>query len=87
MPKSYQLEGQPGKTENSSQTIGEDGSKPNLNPNPNRNLRITLSLTLKRETKERNLEKGKKKETTFRIQTPKLTVPHAITQPTVLNGN
>ena len=61
MPKSYQWEGQPGKPENSSQTIGEDGSKPNLNPNPNRNLRITLSLTLKRETKERNLEKGKKK--------------------------
>ena len=34
VPKSYQWEGQPGKPENSSQTIGEDGSKPNLNPNP-----------------------------------------------------
>ena len=47
-------------------------------------LSLTLSLTLKKETKERNLEKGKKRRT-FRIRKP--TVPRATTQPTVLNGN
>ena len=55
-------------------TIGEDGLKPNPKPKPN--------------PKKRNLEKGKEeKEKTFWIRTPKLTVPRAITQPTVLNGN
>ena len=34
-------------------------------------LALNLTLTLKKETKERNLEKGKEKKT-FRIQTPKM---------------
>ena len=35
VPKSYQREGQPHKTENELTNVGEDGSKPNPNPNPN----------------------------------------------------
>ena len=35
----------------SSRTIGEDGSKPNLNP---LTLTLTLTLTLRKETKEGN---------------------------------
>ena len=64
----------------SSRTIGEDGSKPNPNPKPKK----------KKETKERNLEKGERKRENLQdsnSQTPKLTVPSAITQPTVPDGN
>ena len=51
-------------------------------------LSQTLSLTLKKETKERNLEKGEKREPSgFELPTLKLTVLHAITQSTVLDGN
>ena len=52
MPKWYQREGQPCKTENELTNVGEDGAKPNPNANPN---------PKKKETNERNLEKGKKK--------------------------
>ena len=37
VPKSYQQEGQPRKTENELTNIGEDGSKPNPNTNPKPN--------------------------------------------------
>ena len=40
----------------SSRTIGEDGSKPKPNPNPN------PKPNLEKESKERNLEKGGKKD-------------------------
>ena len=48
----------------SSRTIGEDGSKPNPNPNPNANPNPNPSTkpNPKKETKEGNLEKGKKLE-------------------------
>ena len=52
----------------SSQTIGEEGSKPNLNPNPNTNTKPNP----KKETKKRNLEKGGGKTRTLQIRTPKL---------------
>ena len=35
VPKSYQREGQPRKTENELTNVGKDGSKPNPNHNPN----------------------------------------------------
>ena len=37
VPKSYQREGQPRKTENELTNFGEDGSKPNPNANPKSN--------------------------------------------------
>ena len=50
------------------------------------NLNLTLSLTLKKkDTKERNSEKGKKQIRTYRIRTPKRTIPCKITQATVLD--
>ena len=43
----------------SSGTIGEDGLKPK--PNPNANPKPNTKPNLEKETKERNLEKAKKK--------------------------
>ena len=42
VPKTYQREGQPRKTENDRW----NGSKPNPNPNPNANANPTLTLNL-----------------------------------------
>ena len=50
-------------------------AKPNTKPNPKKKK-------LRKETKKKG-----KRERTFRIRTPKLTIPSAITQPTVLIGN
>ena len=77
VPKSYQREGQPHKTENELTNIGEDGSKPNPNPNTRPNPK-------KKKLKGKKLRKRKKK---IELQTLKRTVPRTITQPTVLDGN
>ena len=48
VPKSYQREGQPRKTENEI----TNGSKPKPNPNPNPNPNATLTLKKKKLRKE-----------------------------------
>ena len=53
VPKSYQREGQPRKTENELTNVGEDGSKPNPIAKLTLNLTLTLSLTLKKKKKLR----------------------------------
>ena len=65
MPKSYQREGQPRKTENELTNDQNLTLTQILTLTLTLNLTLTLSLTLKKESKESNLEKGG-------IRTPKL---------------
>ena len=86
VPKSYQWEEQPRKTENELTNIGEDSSKPNPNANPNPNA-ITNPNT-KPNPKKKKLRKEKLSNLPdSNSQIPKRTVPRTITQPTVPDGN
>ena len=77
--------------------IGADGSKPNHNPNPNPNAKPnpnpkpnpnTKPNPKKRNSGKKLRKRGEKKNLPdSNSQTPKLTVPRTITQPTVLPGN